>query len=181
MRRGVVATSLLATKRLMAARYAGYLRAVEADCTKSENMAVRWAEQNYDVMMEINHALLTFCQAYFYEEMTQCPDSSSPDFSDGMDELLVRLLSAINVVDGMGRTSSAEIQVEITVKFMEIFKEFSTDFKCLILCPYFRMIPRLILRVATQDCVLLTTSEILGISITTLRWITRKKTKTKNP
>ena len=116
MRRGVVATSLLATKRMMAARYAGYFRAVEADCTKTENTAVRWAEQNYDVMMEINHALVTFCQAYYYEEMIQCPDSASPDFSDGIDELLVRLLNAINVVEDTGRSSSAVIDVEITVK-----------------------------------------------------------------
>ena len=120
MRRGIAATALLTTKRLMAARYSAYFRSVELDCTKSENTAVRWAEQNYDVVMEINHALVTFCQAYYYEGMIPCPDSASPNFGDSLDELLVRLLNAQNALGDTSRSSSATIEVDITVCSMEI-------------------------------------------------------------
>ena len=54
-------------------------------------------------------------QAYYYEEMTQCPSSAMPDFGDSIDDLLLRLLSAQNIIGDMGRTSSAVIDVDITV------------------------------------------------------------------
>ena len=38
-----------------------------------------------------------------------------PDFGDSIDDLLLRLLSAQNIIGDMGRTSSAVIDVDITV------------------------------------------------------------------
>ena len=65
-------------------------------------------------------------QAYYYEEMTQCPSSAMPDFGDSIDDLLLRLLSAQNIIGDMGRTSSAVIDVDITVSDLTAIAAFVT-------------------------------------------------------
>ena len=47
--------------------------------------------------------------------MTLCPEDAMPDFGDSLDDVLFRILTAINVVETMGRSSSAVLDVEIEV------------------------------------------------------------------
>ena len=67
MRRAITASALHINKKLMQARYEVYLAQVEAQCSMSITHAQRWAEQNYDMVLELNNALITFCQVMTLE------------------------------------------------------------------------------------------------------------------
>ena len=53
-------------------RYAEYLEELEADSSQREAMTVAMAQQEYDIRLDLNEILLTFCQTYFYEDLTEC-------------------------------------------------------------------------------------------------------------
>ncbi len=53
-------------------------------------------EQTYDVRIDLNEALLQFCQAYFYENHRECSENTKPEFGKDMVDLLLKILSARN-------------------------------------------------------------------------------------
>jgi len=73
------------------ARYNDYLAKLKSGVISRQVMTMYMAEQQYDVRLDLNNVLFSFCQAYFYENLEPCKDEYKPSFGGSLSELLNRI------------------------------------------------------------------------------------------
>lgn len=61
--------------------------------------------------------LCIFTQAFYYEELEECPPNTNPDFTADLTGLLARISSAESAIDTVNRPNKAVIDVEILVGY----------------------------------------------------------------
>ena len=59
-------SALVDLKIEMQEKYREYFEEVQADCTKQEQMLIMFAEQHYDIMLELNDQLIQLCQVLIH-------------------------------------------------------------------------------------------------------------------
>ena len=62
MRRYMALSASYESKVLLTDRYDAYIIDVQEDCSNMGNTQTRFAEQHYDLMLELNNYLIEFCQ-----------------------------------------------------------------------------------------------------------------------
>ena len=67
----MVAGASSAYKALIQQRYSGYVEEVQQDCSRMTPTSIRFAEQNYDLMLELNNQLIEFCQVLYVIDWLQ--------------------------------------------------------------------------------------------------------------
>jgi hypothetical protein len=80
-------------------------------------------EQTYDVRMDLNEALLQFCQAYFYENHMECSDEARPEFGGDLGSLLNKIQAARN-------DSMLEESIPPSVDIAIVMTDTNTDPEC---------------------------------------------------
>ena len=67
VRKFVAADAMYQNKEKMQKRYEEYFQAVQEDCDLQAETAIRFAEQNYDIMLELNDQLIQYCQVRLHD------------------------------------------------------------------------------------------------------------------
>ncbi|CAD5124777.1 DgyrCDS13040 [Dimorphilus gyrociliatus] len=85
---------LLESKQEQAKRYEKYVEDLKKGILS--NIAVRafMAQQTYDIRLDLNEALITFCRAFFYENLGNCRAHYRPQFGGSLSDLLLRINAA---------------------------------------------------------------------------------------
>ncbi len=69
---------------------------LKGDISLKEATLAAMYEQTYDVRIDLNEALLQFCQAYFYENHRECSEEATPAFGGSLGDLLQKIQAARN-------------------------------------------------------------------------------------
>lgn len=85
---------LLESKKEQSIRYHKYLKKIEDGTAKQIEMRTLMIQQTFDIRIDLNEALVTFCEAYFYENQSPCNPNYRPQFGGSLTELLLRINAA---------------------------------------------------------------------------------------
>lgn len=108
------------SKQEQSKRYASYLNNLKKGLISQNEMRARMIQQTYDIRIDLNEALVTFCEAYFYENLSPCSSNYRPQFGGSLSDLLLR----INAAKGDALfISAAPSTVMRTVIIKNIFRD----------------------------------------------------------
>lgn len=85
---------LLESKQEQAKRYQNYVDELKRGVLSQVSMRAHMAQQTYDVRLDLNEALITFCRAFFYENLGTCRNHYKPQFGGDLSSLLLRINAA---------------------------------------------------------------------------------------
>jgi hypothetical protein len=123
------------SKLEQAKKITALIDSMKEDFSLREELLAAMHEETYDVRVDLNDALVQFCQAYFYETLEECGDAYKPSFGGDMTQLLMKINEA-------SRASLLDDDIPSTLSRIIRITDTDTDLECndATVCPinYFR-------------------------------------------
>jgi hypothetical protein len=95
LREAVQHRHMLNSKLLAQQRYTEYANGLRQETVNQQAVTAGIVEQLHDLIIDINNILFSFCQAYFYETLTECSSAMRPSFGGTLSQLLSKVNRAL--------------------------------------------------------------------------------------